>query len=325
MFLPFVAVLLAALVVVVVSWPLYAAVARRIGDIPAAVLTTLGLVVMVLVPGTIVVWLGAREALDAADQLVLFVTSGELEARLAGLEGQLRELGLLGDRHLFDLAGELARDTLGAAAQSVVGQVTGALTLVVGGSIQVIVGLAGTVTLYLEGPRLIAAVRRAGMVREAVLERLLQRFAQFAHNVVLGMLATTLAQSTVAALGFWLAGAPRVALLAVLTALFSQVPLVGSSVVWVPVALGMVAEGSWGRGLFVALWSGLLTASVDNLVKPILFRQGLDVNPLLVFLSLLAGLTTFGPAGVLVGPLMLVVFLTLWTLYERDLVDHATL
>jgi predicted PurR-regulated permease PerM len=102
------------------------------------------------------------------------------------------------------------------------------------------------------------------------------------------------------------------------------VPLVGSAVIWVPVTVGFAVEGLWGRALFVALWSLLLTASVDNLVKPVLFRQGLDVNPIIVLLSLLAGLTTFGPAGVLVGPLLVVVFLTLWTLYERDLVDHAT-
>lgn len=60
----------------------------------------------------------------------------------------------------------------------------------------------------------------------------------------------------------------------------------------------------------------LLTASVDNVVKPFIYRQGLSVHPVLVLLSLLGGLITVGPTGLLVGPLVLVTFLALLRFHD---------
>lgn len=322
MFLPFLTVLLTALVLTVVSWPLYARLSQKIGRIPGALLTTALITLVVLGPTGLAVWLGLQEAWDAAEELISWVEQGGLDRLQQTIEGWLSVapplLDLLRNGASTDWIETTVLQALQDALQSAARQATGAIGLLLQALTQVMVGLASWVALYLEGPRLLLAVRRAGLLPDEYIDRLLIRFSHFAHSVILGMMVTATSQGAVASFGFFVVGAERVALLGILTAFLSQFPIVGSAVVWLPVAASLAASGRYVAALFIVIWSIALTASVDNLLKPLIYHEGLDVHPLLVLLSLLAGMTTFGPAGVLVGPLLLVLFLTLWTLYDRD-------
>ena len=142
---------------------------------------------------------------------------------------------------------------------------------------------------------------------------------QFSSNVALGMLATGAAQGTVAAVGFAIAGLDAVVALGVATAVFSVVPVVGSAVIWVPAAGVLLANGEIGWAVFVAVWSLGLTASVDNIIKPFILRSGLQVSPLIMLMALVGGGLMWGAQGLITGPLLLLLFLTLFTFYRRGL------
>lgn len=71
----------------------------------------------------------------------------------------------------------------------------------------------------------------------------------------------------------------------------------------------------------MVIWSSALTGLVDNLIKPLAFRNKLQVSPMWMLLALLGGLLVLGPKGLVVGPFALVSFLTLYTLYVRDFVE----
>ncbi|MEQ1565045.1 MAG: AI-2E family transporter [Myxococcota bacterium] len=326
MFLPFVAVLLTAAVLVAVSWPVFAWLSSRIGPIPAAILTTIGQITIVLVPATLMVWTGIREGVEAVEGGLEFVGAGGIDRAVVALEAWLSNLPgaqkFVHDLEVGALADAWSREALGTAAQRAGGWVTGAVQMLAAASIHLVVGLATMLVLYLQAPALLAAVRRTHWLPQEYLDRLFEVFGQFSRSVILGMLATTIGQGLVAALGFWLFGAPRVALLGMLTAVLSQVPFVGSAVVWVPASIGLALDGHGWRAAGLAVWSLVLTGSVDNVLKPLVYQQGTRVYPPLVLLSLLAGMTTFGPSGVLVGPLLLVLFMTLWTLYDRDVLHR---
>lgn len=322
MSLPFLAVLLTVLVLTVVSWPIHERLAARVGRIPSALLTTAGIIGVVLGPTGIALWLGLGEAWDAAEELLAWVESGGMRQLSRSLEAQLAITpsiaAILREEQLTEWLGAMTEQALQRAVQEAAARATSALGVLLQGLTQLMVGLTSWVALYLEGPRLLAAVRRVGLLSDDYTDRLLVRFSQFAHSVIVGMMVTASSQGIVASFGFWLVGAERVALLGILTAFLSQFPIIGSAVVWVPVAASLASGGRYGAALFVAIWSIALTTSVDNLLKPLVYHEGLDVHPVLVILSLLAGMTSFGPAGVLIGPLLLVLFLTLWTLYDRD-------
>ena len=70
--------------------------------------------------------------------------------------------------------------------------------------------------------------------------------------------------------------------------------------------------------LFLALWGLLVVGMVDNVVKPLLVKRGMNMHGGLVFFSLLGGLSAFGTVGLIAGPLVVSFFLALVRIYQRD-------
>ncbi len=314
---PFLVVVLAATVMAIVTHGLYRSLAGRVGRVGSATLLTLAVCVVIVAPLSFAGWLAARQIVDVAEGWVTLASQGELGPMLREAIEQLPEpLGtwLAEPATLATLQSTLeqgVQDLFGGVLNRAGAVVRDVLSAVAEGAMQVGVFVVVLWTLYVEGPTVAATLKRVSPLPAVQMEEVYLAFEQFAFNVVVGMLATSFGQGAVAALGFWLVGASNIALLGIATAVGSQVPVVGAAVVWVPVAVSYALEGRWVGVVFITLWSLLLTASVDNVVKPFIYRQGLRVHPVLVLLALLGGLLTFGPAGLLVGPLILVAFLAL--------------
>lgn len=152
------------------------------------------------------------------------------------------------------------------------------------------------------GERLTKAVERIGGERGT---HLLEVASNTVRGVVYGILGTGLVQALMAGIGFFIAGVPGAALLALLTFLLSVVP-VGPPLVWIPAALWLFHQGSTGWGIFMLAW-GVLVSSVDNVVKPWLISQGSDLPFILIFFGVLGGALVFGFIGVFIGPTLLAV------------------
>jgi predicted PurR-regulated permease PerM len=152
------------------------------------------------------------------------------------------------------------------------------------------------------GERLTNSVQRIGGQRGA---HLLTVAAATVRGVVYGILGTGLVQALMAGVGYFIAGVPGAALLALLTFFLSVVP-VGPPLVWIPAALWLFHQGSTGWGIFMLFW-GVLVSSVDNVVKPWLISQGSDLPFILIFFGVLGGALMFGFIGVFIGPTLLAV------------------
>jgi predicted PurR-regulated permease PerM len=152
------------------------------------------------------------------------------------------------------------------------------------------------------GERLTKAVERIGGERGM---HLLEVAGNTVRGVVYGILGTGLVQALMAGIGFFIAGVPGAALLALLTFFLSVVP-VGPPLVWLPAALWLFHQGSTGWGIFMLAW-GVVVSSVDNVVKPWLISQGSDLPFILIFFGVLGGALVFGFIGVFIGPTLLAV------------------
>ncbi len=137
------------------------------------------------------------------------------------------------------------------------------------------------------------------------------------RGVMYGLLGTALAQGSVAAVGFLIAGIPAALLLGVATAILSLLP-VGPPLIWGGVAIWLFYEGSMGWGIFMLLW-GILISGVDNVVKPMLISRGSNLPFILVLFGVMGGLAAFGFVGVFLGPTLLAVGFGL----ARNWADHA--
>lgn len=319
--LPFVGVVLAALVLVVVTWPIFELLSDRVGPHGATAILTTTTVAMIVLPLGFAGVLAFRELMEASTTLLAFLDADGLETWLAQVRATLPPT-LAGWLARVEIMGLIERALQGIVQRSG-GLLTDTVQAIGQGSLQVLIFVVCLASLYSEGPTLAATLRRATPMPRAVVDRLFEVFRQLCYSVLVGMAATSMGQGAMAALGFYLVGMSRVALIGLATAITCQVPVIGSAVVWVPLVISLLLQQRFAAAVFAAAWSMILTASVDNVLKPLIYRQALRVHAALMLLALLGGLLTLGPPGLLVGPFVLILFVTLFTLYDPGSPDSA--
>ena len=100
-------------------------------------------------------------------------------------------------------------------------------------------------------------------------------------------------------------------------ALLAIVPILGAFVVWVPAALFLALQGSWGKALILTVWGGSVVALVDNLLYPVLVGNRLRLHTVPVFIAIVGGLALFGASGVILGPVALAITIALVDVWRR--------
>ena len=148
--------------------------------------------------------------------------------------------------------------------------------------------------------------------------RMLDRFVSVTRAMVKGTFLIGIVQGGLAGLAFWVAGIPSAAFWGTVMAVLSIVPGIGSGLVWLPAAIYLLAVGRIGAGVGLLLWCGLVVGTLDNLMRPWLVGRDTRMPDLMILLGTLGGLITFGMAGVLIGPIVAALFITVWELYGES-------
>jgi len=171
--------------------------------------------------------------------------------------------------------------------------------------------------LYANGETAVEGVvrfaRRVGRERG---ERTVRLAAQAARGVALGVVVTALAQSLISGLGLWLSGVPRSGLLLAIIFVLCVAQL-GPLPVLLPAVIWLFWSGSavWGVVLAVFL---VVVSVLDNVMKPLLIRRGVDLPLLLIIAGVIGGLLGFGVVGLFIGPVILAVTYTLLDAWVND-------
>ncbi len=108
--------------------------------------------------------------------------------------------------------------------------------------------------------------------------------------------------------GFW----------GVVTGFTSVIPLVGSGLVWVPMAAYLLITGQTWQGVFVIVWSAVIVGTVDNIIRFALAKRMADVHPVVTVLGVILGLKYFGFIGLIFGPLLISWFIILLKIYYTE-------
>ncbi len=132
-----------------------------------------------------------------------------------------------------------------------------------------------------------------------------------------GVLLTAFAQGLIAFIAFYFIGVKSSLLLGVLTAVASLIPVVGSALVWVPLAIFLMIKGLILKGVLVIIVGMLFISTIDNFLRPIFLHQYLSLHLLLTFFSLFGGIKAFGFIGIFLGPVIISAFIGC-CLFYRD-------
>jgi predicted PurR-regulated permease PerM len=138
------------------------------------------------------------------------------------------------------------------------------------------------------------------------------------HAIIYGTLAVAAVQGCLGGLMFWWLGLPAPLLWGLMMGFLAIVPVLGSSIIWLPAALFLALQGNWTQAIILVLWSMLVVGTVDNLLRPIFVGNRLKQHTLLVFISLVGGLMLFGSSGLILGPVVLAITLFLISIWAGD-------
>ena len=145
------------------------------------------------------------------------------------------------------------------------------------------------------------------------------KLKQAVHSVIWGTLVVALTQGVLITTGFYLFGVPNGALWGAVGAIAALIPFVGTTLVILPGVAYLFFTGSSLPALGLLIWGATAVGLIDNILTPKLLSRGIRIHPLLILFSVLGGLSFFGPAGFLIGPLLLSLFFALLSIYQKQL------
>ncbi len=317
--LPFSGTILWASVIGLLFAPVYRRLLLRMRGkrTPAALVTLLIAVVIVIVPFAIVSTALAREAMLVYDRL----QSGEwnpalyfhrvFDALPAWMMALLDRFGLADfDTLQRRLTAVVAQGSQFIATRALgIGQVT--FKFVADLFITVYIAFF----LIRDGVSLARAVRRAIPLSSEHKNELVDKFAAVIRATIKGNLLVAAIQGALGGIAFWFLGVSAALLWAVLMAFLSLLPAVGAALVWLPVAIYFFIVGAVWQGIALLAYGTLVIGLVDNLLRPVLVGKDTRMPDYVVMITTLGGMAVFGINGFIVGPTIAAMFIAVWHIY----------
>ena len=299
--------------------PLYSWFGRRLGSGLAATCTLLSALLVVIVPVGLLVVL----AIVQISRMVTSVAGWVQRTNPSDLGNTiLQAVNQLLARVPFlhvTVTAESLRKTMATVAQkggewtlhflqNTAGSLFGAVT-------SAIIFLYVFVALLTNREKLLTLIRQLNPLGDEVTDLYLRKMGSMVRGTVNGQFVIALCQGVAGAASIYVAGFHHgFFIFAILLTALSIIPL-GGGIVTIPFGIGMIFYGNIIGGAFVVAWHLLVVTNLDNFLRPILVPRDARLNPALMLLAVFAGIAMFGPWGIVIGPVLMIVIVTTIDVY----------
>ena len=328
---PFLAVLVWAGAIGIITYPLYEKLLARCHghEIAAAALMTTAVVLALIVPLLGLIFSLTREA-ALAYQYLERASSGASGLALADILNhpvvafwRERVVPLTGSLDLE--LNEMVLPAIKKGVASILNYSTGIEKDFLGFLFKLVLMLITLFFIYKDGMHFLQRFWLVVPIRETLKTTMSATVTRVLGAVMYGVILTCLVQGTLGGLGFWVAGLPSPFLFGTLMAICAPIPLIGTALVWLPGAIYLLMQGQMLHGLLLIAWGVLVVSSIDNIIRP-LFISGKAKLPILVIVfGVLGGIWAFGLSGVVAGPVILAIIMVFFDACREATVpaDHG--
>jgi predicted PurR-regulated permease PerM len=324
-FAPFFTPILWALILARLFYPVYQRLTSllRGHTTASAVLSTLSVMLLAVLPTAYVLFLVITETMDAYHLAMAWVQGGgvkqvpELLTRLPLIGHFSQELMgrfILAYGNVQDSIMEGGKAVGGIVLSSVGGLAKNTIDLVV----DFFVVLFTLFFLFRDGHHLYDVFYEALPIESSYKAVIFERLDNVVVAVVRGTLLTALAQGFTAGMAYWALGVPFPVFLGALSALLSLLPVGGTALVWGPVAVYLFWTAPVWKGLVMIGVGAGLVGLMDNILQPLLVGSKADLPVLFLFFATLGGLAYFGFIGLFLGPILLGIAVTVLQIYRDN-------
>ena len=319
---PFMDVILWAAVLAIIALPYHRKLRDRgLGPNTAAVVSTIGVCLVIIIPVALVVAAMATQ-IPNKDQIM-------------GWFDQLKEIIAPGSRvyRIVDPYYDLDRFQDPATLKSYVSPYTQKALQITLGIVYSLLGSGVSITFALftlfyllrDNHKIGAAIANALPLKKEQSKHVFHRCDEIIQASVQGVLFISAIQGAMGAAAYWVLGVPGFILWGVVMFVTSMIPALGAVVAWVPIAIFLAATGHWWKALILAVWGGAIIGSVDNFLRPRLVGSKTGMHDLVIFFSVLGGLQVFGILGLFVGLVVVAVAVAIFEVFRQAGAEGTTL
>jgi predicted PurR-regulated permease PerM len=320
---PYITPIIFGLILVTFTFPLYRRLRTKLNGRQnlAAIIMLLGISLVLVLPAALLIFLLVQQAtslfrLLQDTDLRAVLDSIHLEQRLAWLQAWFPEFDPEAIE-LDQLLLNLVRLIPGWVAAHGAAFFAGLAYLILG----FFLTLLAAFYFYVQGEELARELIYISPLPDEFDQQLFQQFRGVIDATFRGQVLTALAQGAATSIGLAIAGIPGAIFWGAVAAVFGIIPLIGPALVWVPAAAYLLITASaagtgLGYGIFLVIWGLLVVSTIDNVIRPWAMRGGMDMPAILLFFSILGGLHAFGFVGILLGPLVFALVVTIARMYK---------
>jgi predicted PurR-regulated permease PerM len=153
---------------------------------------------------------------------------------------------------------------------------------------------------------------------------LLERIRDAIYATLQGSLSIALIQGSLGGVMFWILGIPAAVVWGVFMSLMALIPSLGTFLVWMPAAVYLFLSGHHWKAVILFAWGALVISTIDNILYPTLVGSRLRLHTVAVLFSVLGAITLVGIPGIVLGPLILTMTLTLISFWQERAVSSAS-
>src|SRR5271165_3846367 len=311
-----------AIILAVVCYPAHERLLRwnkrRAGS--SALLSTVLLILLFGVPSFIIALLAANEALEAARYLSRrSVEEGGVTTMVMTIADRpIRYFG-----HWVDLSKYDFRAMISSNAQKASVWLVGFGANVLSGVARFVVDSLITFVvvffLFRDGAQW---AYRAGTLLPLSPEQVARLYKNISDTIianVYGILSVGVVQGTLTGIAMWFLGMPSSLLLGLAAGFASIIPVVGSALIWAPVAIYLLVTGSIWKGVFLLVWGVVVVSAIDNVIRPLVVGGRVELHPLVLLFFIFGGVEAFGFLGLFLGPVVASVLAALFDILREEL------
>ncbi len=171
--------------------------------------------------------------------------------------------------------------------------------------------------LFKDGGQLFERLKEIVPLPPKERDLLIQRFKDMIYATIYGGILIAIIQGTLGGLSFWVLGLPSPIFWGAAMALLSFIPIGGTALIWAPAGIILLIGGAVLKGLILLALGVFVISMADNLLRPFFISSRTKIHPLLLFFAVLGGIRAFGLIGLIAGPLIATLFLTMVEIYTQ--------
>lgn len=328
---PFLTAVLLGAILVTLTFGLFRRVriAAKGSSAKAAVVMLIGTTFVIVIPATVLAMLLVQQA----NEVVAKLQTGEAQQMIRRIDLTHSLSFVRRFAPNFDPATLSPDRMLLPAIQKVPGWVARNGGRVLGGLAGLVLGFALTLLsmffFYVEGESILQQLSVLSPLPKRYDHEFGGRFKDVIDATFRGQLFTGLAQGVMTGIGLAICGVPGAAFWGAVAALLSLVPMVGAAAVWVPAAIYLAISASmgtrpWWPAVVLTLWGVFGVSLIDNIIRPWAMKGKAQLPAIPLLFAVLGGLQAFGFVGLVIGPLVFSLLMSIIDIYKKSFAMQRT-